>query len=431
LFESIQIPSGVSKKGLSDGELALQTRCRNKYKITELIDVIGDRDADRASVAILAVLVSSVSSAIISNQVLAFLPEVLRFIIVWLLTFAPLFFIGYGIRDAEQFQRFVSKIQIDLFPSQKQRILQHEAGHFVMGYLLGLPIQAYQSDNGIRNAVMFYDLADPDYGQEYARKLGFDRIRREESQPETIRLDSNVPFFGSLGRGADVLETQSVFRNRMEQNYTAAFGTLDASNDPTNTWPYRGFDDSTLDKLTMVSLAGVCAEILAFGNAEGGAADYDLLRKLLGASQSQMSDREVENRIRFGLGFTMSILRSHLGLLDAVAAVMERKGSIAECVMAIENCRIVRGGDEYIASDNKDEDYELRRRKYFVNRSWMSRLMGVTRSIDTVEDRLITGKGGGSRKETIRLAGDDPLYAAIAVASIFLLWASSGGLGLH
>jgi hypothetical protein len=217
----------------------------------------------------------------------------------------------------------------------------------------------------------------------------------------------------------------------MEQNYTAAFGTLDASNDPTNTWPYRGFDDSTLDKLTMVSLAGVCAEILAFGNAEGGSADYDLLRKLLGASQSQMSDREVENRIRFGLGFTMSILRSHLGLLDAVAAVMERKGSIAECVMAIENCRIVRGGDEYIASDNKDEDYELRRRKYFVNRSWMSRLMGVTRSIDTVEDRLIIGKGGGSRKETIRLAGDDPLYAAIAVASIFLLWASSGGLGLH
>jgi hypothetical protein len=432
LFESIQIPSGVSKKGLSDGELALQTRCRNKYKITELIDVIGDRDADRASVAILTVVVSSVTSALISNQVLVFLPEVLRFIIVWLLTFAPLFLIGYGIRDAEQFQRFIMKIQNDFFPSQKQRIIQHEAGHFVMGYLLGLPIQAYQSESGIQNAVMFYDLADPDYGQEYARKLGFDRIRREEIQPEIPRQDSNIPFFGSLGRGADLLETQSVFRKGIKQNYTAAFGSLDVNNDPTYSWPYRGFDDRTLDKLTMVSLAGVCAEILAFGNAEGGAADYDLLRKLLGASQSPISDREVENRIRFGLGFTMSILRSHLGLLDVVAAVMERKGSVADCVTAIENCKNVKGGDdEFTVSDNKDYDYELRRRKSFSNESWMTRLWGVTKSIDTVEDRLVIGKGGGSRKESIRLAGDDPLYAALAVALVFLLWASTGGLSLH
>ena len=44
---------------------------------------------------------------------------------------------------------------------------------------------------------------------------------------------------------------------------------------------------------------------------------------------------------------------------------------------------------------------------------------------------VVYGKGGGDRKQKFQLTGDDPLYAALASAALFLAWASSGGLTLH
>jgi len=108
---------------------------------------------------------------------------------------------------------------------------------------------------------------------------------------------------------------------------------------------------------------------------------------------------------------------------------MERDGTIAECVAAIENCENM-SGVVSIAGEN----YEVQRRKDFLSdqRSPLERLfLGGGRTIDELEDRLVEGKGGGYRKETFRLTGDDPVYAAIAVALLFALWASAGGLSLH
>lgn len=60
LYDSVKIPPGASVKGVSDGDLAIQTRLVNKkYAIMDLIALSGDRDADRASLAVVAVFISS------------------------------------------------------------------------------------------------------------------------------------------------------------------------------------------------------------------------------------------------------------------------------------------------------------------------------------------------------------------------------------
>ena len=90
LFGSIKITAGLSDKTISDGDLAIQTKVRNKkYGIFDLIDTNGDRDADRIAAAVFGVFLASSLSAIAVNENLPG-PEILRFSIVWLLSFAPL-----------------------------------------------------------------------------------------------------------------------------------------------------------------------------------------------------------------------------------------------------------------------------------------------------------------------------------------------------
>jgi hypothetical protein len=108
---------------------------------------------------------------------------------------------------------------------------------------------------------------------------------------------------------------------------------------------------------------------------------------------------------------------------------MEKDGSIAECVYAIEMCSNVSGQDGIMG------DYEQRRKK----ERFASEGIGILerllldggKNADVEEDRLVEGRGGGYMKERFQITGDDPLYLALAVSSFFVLWASSGGLSLH
>ena len=444
LYHSISIPPDASLRGLSDSDLAIMTRIRNtRYSILELIDLNGNRDADRASAAVLAVFVGSTFSALTANQNLPG-PEILRFIVVWMFSFAPLALVGYGIRDASALQTLLVSVQRTVFPLYRQRMLQHEAGHLLMSHLLGFPLESYQA-NAVKNAVTFYPFgSDVDAGTDRARRLGFDRgIERPSEEPILRRVENKAPYFSPEGRGSSTLQEQSVFRKEAlskKSNFTAflSLDTTDRTMEPRESWPYRGFDETTLDQLTVISVAGVCAEILAFGNAEGGLADFNQLKQLLLAKQQDddeplLTEREVDNRIRYALGFTMAQLRRHLGALDALADVMARDGSIAECVYAMETCPNVSGNDGIVVVD----DYEQIRKEKFVNHNplilFLERvLIGEPKTADMEEDRYIQGKGGGYKKsKEPLLTGDDPLYLALGIASMFLLWASSGGLSLH
>jgi hypothetical protein len=168
----------------------------------------------------------------------------------------------------------------------------------------------------------------------------------------------------------------------------------------------------------------VFAELLAFGNAEGGYADLSQLQQFMASSSTELIDQEMQNKIRFALGYTMATLRRHLGALDALAEVMERDGSIAECIAAIEECESVSGLSKNDALMGMGVvDCERRRKESFrpvgLLKFAKSALLGGGKNADTEANDVVYGKGGGDRKEKSVMTGDDPFYAAVAVAGIF------------
>ncbi len=340
---------------------------------------------------------------------------------------------GFGIGNTEKLQAFLVSVQRQIFPVYRKRMVQHEAGHFLMAHLLGYPIAGY-STNAVKNAVEFYPLNDADAGTDKARSLGFDKQTasrlNEMDEPRQRPRVNDAPFFSPEGSGAEELQTQSVFRN--DKNYTDnPFLKIATENQPRNSWPYRGFTHQTIDKLAVVSVAGVCSEIMAFGYAEGGLADLNQLQQFFANAEPELTDREKENRIRFAMGYTMTQLRLHLGCLDALAEVMDRGGSVAECVSAIERTKYVSGNNGLMG-----DDYELRRRKEMKASSLgiFEQLFLSPRDVDAEEDRLVQGAGGGykqEKKKLINISGDDPLYLAGAVACLFVAYATSGGISLH
>ncbi len=433
LYNSITIPRGASILSMSDAELAIQTNIRNnKYSIMELIELNGDKDADRASLALLAIFVGSTTSAITTQQNLPG-PEIIRFALSWMFSFAPLIFVGLGLSVPSRLQSALIVIQSYIFPSYRKRMVHHEAGHFLLGHLLGMPIKGYRA-NAIKNAVEFYPLRDDDVGRTRASLLGFDKSRNNDRGSEVVDYGSSngvgrdggtVGYFDEGGRGEEVTATQSVFRNA--KNYTDnPFLKISPQNDVKQAWPFRGFDHGTIDQLAVVSVAGVCSEILGFGNAEGGYADLGQLRQILSSAEPELDDKQTDNIIRYAIGYTMGQLRRHLGALDDLIEVMERDGSVAECILAIEGCENVSGATVM-------GNYEKMRRDAIQGEGigFVERLALGGKNADTEDNSVIYGKGGGDRKQSFQLTGDDPLYAAIAVAGVFLLWASSGGLSLH
>ena len=338
----------------------------------------------------------------------------------------------------------------------------------MIGYLLGWPVKSYQVRNAVKNAVEFYPLGDDDAGMERARALGFDKrkdnINNEGEDIMSGRNEgSDKPYYSRDGKGGADLE-RSVFRDENE----AADATLVLSkeDDPTASWPFRGFDDETLDILAIISVAGACAEILAYGNAEGGVADLQQLRRIYGSAASSsndnnnvdegsnslgkfnddakerrlrrennkkisgMDEREMDNRTRFALGFCIGLLRQNLGALDALAEAMASDADISDCILALEECHNTSGY-------TLEGDYDKVRRERFRAEErglggWVERtFLGGSKTIDVEDSGVIEGKGGGERKRGFQLQGDDVLYAALAVSGIFFAWASNGGLSLH
>jgi hypothetical protein len=406
----------------------------------QLIELNGDKDADRASLFLFSLFVSTSVSALVAQQNMPG-PDILRFTVVWLLCFAPFFFIGYGIATPEALQGFLVSLQRYIFPLYRKRMVHHEAGHFLIAHLLGFPIRDYQA-NAVKNAVEFYPMRDEDRGREKASLMGFDSKNRnrnrqdeasegkrvEEYYPEEY-MDPNTPFFAEGGRG-DAMLAQSVFRDGSDNSTSTKYDKylkLAPRDDVKKSWPYRGFDHATLDQLAAVSVAGVCSEIIAFGNAEGGYADLAQLRVLFAGAEPGLNDKDMDNRVRYAIGYAMGQLRRHLGALDDLVDAMDSGASVEECVLVIEACENVSGAT---VSGN----YEKIRRGKIQNEGVgfvESLLLGGGKNADVQDNSVIEGKGGGDRKEGFQLTGDDPLYAALGAALLFFVFASTGGLSLH
>lgn len=91
---------------------------------------------------------------------------------------------------------------------------------------------------------------------------------------------------------------------------------------------------SSLDVFASVALAGVAAEWLRFGVAEGGVGDVrqlDALLRALGFTQAK-----ADGEVRWAVLNTVTLLRRHEGVHDAATAAMQRGESVARVIAVIE-----------------------------------------------------------------------------------------------
>uniref|UniRef100_A0A7S0NXT6 Peptidase M41 domain-containing protein n=1 Tax=Calcidiscus leptoporus TaxID=127549 RepID=A0A7S0NXT6_9EUKA len=141
-----------------------------------------------------------------------------------------------------------------VYPPTRRRQAYHEAGHFLVGYMAGLPIEGY-----------------------------------------SVSAAETAVRFGELDGDADLI-----------------------------------------DSVSCISMAGIAAEVISFGNAAGGLDDLAQLRVLL--ARAAVTKRSVQDaRIRWATLMALTLLQREEGALHALFRAFERGDDLPECVLAIEN----------------------------------------------------------------------------------------------
>lgn len=157
-------------------------------------------------------------------------------------------------------------------PAYAEKVLKHEAGHFLSAYLMGAPVRGY-----------VLSAAD-------ALKAGI------PGQAGTVFTDARLE--AELQRGK--------------------------------------LSGAALERFSIVLMAGIAAEALAYGQAEGGASDEAVLVGILGGISPPWPPAAVVNHARWAALEAILLLREHAAAYEALVDAMRDKRPLGECVAVIE-----------------------------------------------------------------------------------------------
>ena len=176
---------------------------------------------------------------------------------------------------------------IDLVSSQsseyRQRIIHHEAGHFLVAHLLEVPTQSYTL-----------------------------------SAWEAIKA-------GLPGLGGVVLETP---RPKL---------TATTSDDRPNEQPHT-LSEQQLNRYCIIGMAGIAAETETFGTATGGENDRRQLKALW--QQAKKPERSADMQIRWALLQAQTLLKQQKAAYDALVTAMTERETVEDCCQRIEAHRV-------------------------------------------------------------------------------------------
>mmetsp|Transcript_7999 Transcript_7999/g.25526 ORF Transcript_7999/g.25526 Transcript_7999/m.25526 type:complete len:293 (+) Transcript_7999:81-959(+) len=218
----------------------------------------GQKDQDDtfgliAGIAVAGVVTSSVIEA-------SSLPPVAKLPLGAVCSLAPFLALAAGVAVPQAMQASVTALR-RLDPAYRRRQNFHEAGHFLVGHLLGLEVAEFNAAS-----------AD--------------------------------------GAGAQV-----------------AFAGPEA----------RARTHDVVDGLTVLAMAGVAAEVLACGSAEGGHADVAQLKGMLAIASPPVTEAcAVDDRIRWATLMALTMLQNHRPCLEALAERFEVAQDAGECIRLLE-----------------------------------------------------------------------------------------------
>ncbi|OEL22319.1 hypothetical protein BAE44_0016663 [Dichanthelium oligosanthes] len=151
-----------------------------------------------------------------------------------------------------------------VFPDYQERIARHEAAHFLVAYLIGLPILGYSLD------------------------IGKEHVNLIDEQLQKLI------YSGQL-------------------------------------------DGKELDRLAVVSMAGLAAEGLEYDKVVGQSADLFTLQRFINRTKPQLSKDQQQNLTRWAVLFAASLLKNNKAAHEALMSAMSQKASVLGCIEAIEN----------------------------------------------------------------------------------------------
>lgn len=193
-----------------------------------------------------------------------------------------------GIAGTFALDRFVAQgkggnLLIDLVSSQssdyRQRIVHHEAGHFLVAHLLDVPAESYTL-----------------------------------SAWEAIKV--GLPGLGGVVLKVDMEAPEDVAG-------TAAEGTL---------------SPQQLNRYCIIGMAGIAAETETYGTSAGGQDDQAQLRRLW--QRAQKPENTVETQLRWALLQAQTLLKTQSAAYEALVCAMTARLSVADCQAQIEAHRV-------------------------------------------------------------------------------------------
>ena len=161
-----------------------------------------------------------------------------------------------------------------LFPVYKEKVVFHEAGHFLLCYLLGVPIRGYITS-------------------------AWEALKK---YPE-IKGQAGTIFYD--GRFAEEIASGKVTR-------------------------------SSLNRLSVITMAGIAAEAMRYDKAEGGASDEQSLISFFTSIQPPWTLARIQGQARWAVLQAILLLREHKSSYDALAIAMAEGRGLGDCVLAIE-----------------------------------------------------------------------------------------------
>ena len=183
-------------------------------------------------------------------------------------------------------------------PGVQDKILRHEAGHFLAAYLLGCPVE------GIVLSA---------WGALQDKRFGSRQVSAGTSfyDPELSRqINSSAAATSGGGLGS---------------------------------YNSQGLTRSSIDRYSIIVMAGIAAEADCYGRADGGAGDemalVAFLSRLNGSSRNSVPTWDgaaIKNQARWGAMQAVLMFREYKPAYEALVDALERGGTLGDCIYAIE-----------------------------------------------------------------------------------------------
>ncbi|GMH68393.1 hypothetical protein TrLO_g15093 [Triparma laevis f. longispina] len=288
------------------------------------------------------------------------LPPQTPLLLAWLLPLTPFSPIILNFVSPSTLPQLLSKLNYNLSPSSKHSILIHESGHILTSLLFGYNVVSEVNKFGEGKT----EVLEGNKGKELSDALGFESEGNDYLGPD-VDIEEKINYFDQI--------------NQIQEN------------DPRKNWPYRGYTLPEIQKLTIIGLSGLAAELIFTSKISSGSrSDLYRINEIMNFSEVELNDLERERIIE-------------QGLVWGVTEIKRREGGMKMIYESLKN-------DETV--------FEIEEER--VTEKWEEGYVGEGEDVK-IEGRFMEGI----------ITGDDPLYIAIAVAGAFGVWASTGGLTLH